>query len=272
MTESRIGISTACFYPEETTYALKRSLSLGFENVEIFINSFSELEKPYLGVLKSVCKENNVCVTSIHPFTSGYEYMLFFSAYEKRASDACEFYKKYFSAAAELGAKYVVFHGDSLRAPFVGTERYCEVFEMLSKTARGEGVFLAQENVSSARSGSPEFIKNMREQIGEGKINFVLDIKQVLRAGYETDEMIKAMGSDIKHIHINDWVFSNDGTRDGGCRLPCDGELDLEKIIDDIEKTGYSGKYIIEVYRKNFTDDTDIVKAKKRLSELSRHL
>lgn len=265
MTKDRLGISSACFYPEETYDAVERSVSLGFKNVEIFLNSFSELEEPYLDRLGSLCRENDVTVTSVHPFTSGYEYMLFFSAYEKRAADACEFYKKYFFSAAELGAKYVVFHGDSLRAPFIGMDRYCEVLEMLCEAAYREGVAFAHENVSSARSGSPEFIAELRKRIGVGKVNFVLDIKQVLRAGYEPFDMISAMGSDIKHIHINDWSFSNDGSRDGGCRLPGDGELDLRGIIDHLENMGYCGRYIIEVYRKNFDGDEDIIRAKKKL-------
>ena len=106
MQKSRIGLSSACFYPEETLDSVKRCAELGFTNVEIFMNSFSELEEPYLRRVRAFCEESGTTVTSIHPFTSGYEYMLFFSAYKKRAGEAAEFYRKYFHAAAYLGAEF----------------------------------------------------------------------------------------------------------------------------------------------------------------------
>ena len=263
MTESRVGISSACFYPEETLDAVRRAASLGFKNVEIFMNSFSELGADYLRELNAVRRSEGIKFTSVHPFTSGYEYMLFFSAYKKRAADSCDFYRMYFNAAAELGADFVVFHGDSLRSPFIGMERYAEVFSALCETAESEGVTLAHENVSSARGGDPEFMRELRSMIGEGKINFVFDVKQALRAGHEPGEMIDIMGSDIEHVHINDWLYSNDGSREGGCRLPGAGELDLGAIISRIEGYGYNGRYMIEVYRKNFGDENEIARARE---------
>ena len=184
--------------------------------------------------------------------------MLFYSAYTKRADDSCGFYRMYFGAAAELGAEFVVFHGDSTRAPFIGMDRYAEVFARLAETARSEGVTLAHENVSSARGGDPEFMRELRNRIGAGEISFVFDVKQALRAGHTPEEMIDVMGSDIKHVHINDWAFSNDGSREGGCRLPGAGGLDLQAVIGRIESYGYAGRYMIEVYRKNFVEDSEL--------------
>lgn len=266
MTEKRIGISSACFYPKETIDSVRLCAELGFSNVEIFMNSFSELEMPYLRRLKELCQERSLKVTSIHPFTSGYEYMLFFSAYEKRAADSCGLYARYFSAAAELGADFVVFHGDSVRAPFIGLERYAEVYSMLADTAKREGAVLLQENVSSARSGSAEFILELRKMLPD--IGFVLDIKQVLRAGQAPEKMITAMGDRIKHIHINDWCFNAGEGREDGCRLPGKGELELGAIVKMLEDNRYDGRYMIEVYRKNFTDLSDISESFEYLRRL----
>ena len=256
---SRIGISSACFYPKETLEAIKECISLGFKNIEIFMNSFSELEDCYLARIAEVCKDNGVKITSIHPFTSGFEYMYFFSAYKKRARDTIDyFYKKYFHAAAYLGAEYFVFHGDATRAPFFGMDNYCEVLAMLKEAAKSEGVTLAHENVSTARAGDPEFMNEIHKRFGEGNIKFVFDLKQTVRGGYDIERMLNVMGNDIVHVHINDW-------RDGECRLPYAGVLDLDSIINRIESSGYSGKYIIEVYRKNFTDSSEIISAADEL-------
>lgn len=198
---------------------------------------------------------------SVHPFTSGFEYMFFFSAYKKRAAESAEFYKKYFHAAAYLGAEYVVFHGDSLNAPFFGIESYCETLSLLIETARREGTVLAHENVSTARAGNPDFIRQLRAHFGNGNLSFVFDVKQATRAGYSPFDMISAMGKDIKHVHINDWM-------DGDCRLPYAGSLDIDAIISQVEANDYTGQYIIEVYRRNFNDFEDIIISKDRLLKI----
>ena len=70
-------------------------------------------------------------------------------------------------------------------------------------------------------------------------------------------------------MHINDWAFSNDGSREGGCRLPGAGGLDLQAVIGRIESYGYAGRYMIEVYRKNFVEDDEVAKAREKLSSLA---
>ena len=44
----RIGASTACLYPMETEKAVATLIENGFRIIEIFFNSFSELELEYL--------------------------------------------------------------------------------------------------------------------------------------------------------------------------------------------------------------------------------
>lgn len=256
---NRIGVSSACFYPDEALDAIKHSIDLGFKNLEIFLNTFSELEMPHLNAVNKLCREHGVRVISVHPFTSGFEYMLFFSAHKKRARESAEMYRKYFHAAAVLGADYTVFHGDSVRSPFFGMDNYCEVLANLMRVAKEEGVTLIHENVSTARAGDPKFMCELHERFGKGNIKFVFDLKQTARGGYDAMAMLDAMGDDIVHVHINDW-------HDGECRLPYAGSLDLTSVISKIEHTGYTGKYIIEVYRHNFRDDREITDAASRLS------
>ncbi len=248
---SRIGMSSACFYPTDTIDAVKESIALGFKNLEIFINTFSELEEPELKRFKTVCDENGVKVTSVHPFMSGFEYLMFFSACKKRAADSAQFYRKFFHAAAYLGADYTVFHGDATRAPFFGMDNYCEVLAHLMDVAKSEGVTLIHENVSTARAGNPEFMREIHERFGRGNIKFVFDLKQTARGGYDAFEMLDSMGDDIVHVHINDW-------KDGVCRLPYSGTLDIDSVMSRLERSGYTGKYIIEVYRENFTHGEEI--------------
>ncbi len=225
------------------------------------MNTFSELEMPHLETVKRLCAENGVKVSAIHPFTSGFEYMFFFSAHKKRARESAEFYRKFFHAAAVLGADYTVFHGDSVRSPFFGMDNYCEVLAHTMEVAREEGVTLLHENVSTARAGNPEFMAELHRSFGEGNIKFVFDLKQTVRGGYDPMKMLDAMGRDIAHVHINDW-------KNGECRLPFAGELDVMGVLSRLSELGYSGKYIIEVYRQNFSSDGEILAAKRTLEEV----
>lgn len=256
---SRIGISSACFYPDDALDAIKHSIDLGFKNLEIFLNTFSELEMPHLEKVNRLCRENGVRVVSVHPFTSGFEYMFFFSAHKQRARDSAEFYRKFFHAGAVLGADYTVFHGDGAKSPFFGMDNYCEVLDNVMRVAKEEGVTLVHENVSTARAGNPEFMAELHRRFGEGNIKFVFDLKQTVRGGYDPMKMLDAMGRDIVHVHINDW-------RDGECRLPFAGDLDLRPVLSRLWDIDYSGKYIIEVYRHNFSSDSEITESKDALS------
>ena len=167
----------------------------------------------------------------------------YFSAYKKRgAGESIELYRPYFRAAAYLGADYVVFHGDKLTAPFFGMENYCDVLSRLMAAAKYEGVTLAHENVSTARGGNPEFMRELRAMLGAGRLAFVFDIKQACAADTTRSICSTRWAATIVHVHLNDW-------KGGECRLPFAGALDLESILSRIERGGFKGDYIIEVYR-----------------------
>ena len=244
-----IGVSSACFFPHDTIGSLNICADGGFKTVEIFANTHSELLGQYLKDTKKTAEQRGLTVTSIHPFTSGYEYILFFAGYDRRIDDAIDYYKNYFEAAAYLGAKYVIFHGDNKRAPFVGVERYAEIFEKLENAAKTFGVNVAQENVSTSHIGSPENIAKLRCLLPD--IKFTFDIKQACRGGYDPFEMLKAMQNNICHVHLNDWNGES-------CTLPTHGICDLKKIKETLDSYGYDGKYIIEVYRRDFSSPSDL--------------
>lgn len=244
-----IGVSSACFFPHDTIGALNICADCGFRTAEIFANTHSELFGDYLKDTKKTADDRGLEITSIHPFTSGYEYILFFAGYGRRVDDAIDYYKNYFEAASYLGAKYVIFHGDNKRAPFVGVEKYAEIFYRLHECAKSFGVNISQENVSTSHIGSPENIAALKKLIPD--IKFTFDIKQACRGGYDPFDMLRAMGENVYHVHLNDWS----GER---CALPTHGICDLKKIKAMLDSTAYSGKYIIEVYRRDFSSPDEL--------------
>ncbi len=249
-----VGVSGACFFPQDTALSMKTCADLGFKYTEVFMGTHSEMQGSYLKELKNITQDNGLNVTSIHPFTSGYEYILFFSGYERRIYDSIDYYKNYFNAACELGAKYVVFHGDNKRARFIGVQRYAEIFALIDKAAKEFGVRLVQENVSTSHIGSPENLAALKQLYPD--VRFTLDIKQACRGGYDPLQTASAMGQNIVHVHLNDWAGDK-------CRLPCRGNCDLKKIVNTLDGFGYNGAYMIEVYRDNFENPQDILQSKE---------
>lgn len=259
--KTEIGISSACLFPLDTIQSVQACADAGFGLQEIFINTDSELSGEYFARLKKTVAERGIRITSIHPFTSGFENILFFVGYEKRVEDGAEYYKKYFNAAAELGAKYVIFHGNNMKTEFCGFERYCEIFQYINSKAKPFGVELIHENVSFSIVSDPDNIRKIRRVCPE--MRFAFDAKQSCRGGRSPYDALDAMTGAVAHVHINDYDLIN-----RECKPPFRGELDLPLIISKLKNSGYDGDTVIEVYRENFTDLSELALSAKRLKKL----
>ena len=73
------GVSTACLYPKPLEESLYDLAVNGIPNVEIFINTHSELKKGFAHGAANLLKRFDVKCTSVHPFTCEMETMMFFS-------------------------------------------------------------------------------------------------------------------------------------------------------------------------------------------------
>ncbi len=261
---SQIGISTACFYPEDVEASLKQVAGLGAPVTEVFMNSFSEMSPQKLKDLKAIADEGNVKIVSFHPFFSASDHLFLFSGYGYRLDDGIEIYKRFFEAAAFLGAKCLVFHGERIKPgdPCRGTksalsdDALFEVYRRLTDTARSFGVAFAQESVTLYRSENVCLINFLKEHFPD--IRFAFDVKQLLRAQKNPFEMLDAMGDRIVQVHLNNFV-------DGVCVLPfsTNGGADLCSIHRRLCELGYDGDFCIEVYRSNFNLPNELAQAMK---------
>ena len=154
------GISTSCFYPLETEKALALLVEAGAKNGEVFLNSFSELEEPYLRALDRAARAGGLGILSVHPFTSGWEGSLFFSGYPRRMEDGIDLYRRFFWGAALLGADKVIFHGAPLGME-IPMEEYARRYARLDQAARELGVRLCHENVCRTVSRSAAFFREL---------------------------------------------------------------------------------------------------------------
>ncbi len=251
----KTGISTACLYPMETEQALELLLSLGYRRFEVFLNAFEELEKPFLQKLKARAEEYGASFCSVHPFISPMETLLLFGEYPRRTEEGFRLYYRYAEAAAYLGGKHVVLHGQRQGAGPLSDEAYWERFGQLTRFLIPAGARPAQENVRDHRSSDPGFIRGMGEYLGE-EAAFVLDVKQCVLSGCTPEEMAEAMGNRLSHVHLSDH-------RPGvPCLLPGAGIFDFSSFRQALEKVSYRGTVVTEVYRRNFSQPEELAAAR----------
>jgi sugar phosphate isomerase/epimerase len=249
-----IGVSTACFYPEETERALRRCGEMGVLCTEIFFNAPSELKGPLLREMAQIRSAYNMRIVSVHPFTSSIEPYLLFSRYERRYRDGLDFYLRYAEAAAALGAGIVVLHGGRDGDRELSPEEYTDRFLELDRILAREGVRLAQENVNNYAACHPEFLRTMRH-LSQDTVRFVCDVKQAVRAGHTPLEILDAMGPCVAHVHLSDHG------KDGDCLLPGRGCFDFANLFSRLQQMHYQGDAVVEVYRSAFAQAGDLADA-----------
>jgi len=259
-----VGISSACFYPMQTEDAIDQIIRCGFRNVEIFVNSECEYHPTYCKELRKKLDDGGVNVVSLHSYTAVIESLYFFSGYERRIQDALDAYRRYFEAAATLGAKYFSFHGE--RAPhqigFGGADfdTQCAVLCRLSDVASEYGITVTQENVSWCASSDPNYIRGLRDALGN-KIGFTLDLKQARRVNVPWQEYADAMGDRLLNIHISD-------TKDKKLSmLPGEGAFDFAQFFQYLKGKSYSNCVVIEVYSNDFGQNEQLIGSKQFLEK-----
>ena len=237
------GVSTSCLYPEKTEQALLCLGRMQIGAAEIFLNAPSEWEEPFVRELGKIAADHGIRILSLHPFISGLEPLLFFSDYERRLYDGIELYKNYFHAANLLGADILVFHGDrkESRRP-IGF--YAERFARLIEAGRAMGITVAHENVARCVGCAPGFFRALRGQLPQAK--FVLDVKQCIRAGCSTEDMLEAMGDGVIHLHLSDHAPGRD------CLPLGEGTMDLAALLKQMQAAGFDGNVVLELYRDNY--------------------
>ena len=89
-----------------------------------------------------------------------------------------------------------------------------------------------------------------------------LDIKQARVAGVKTDEFIDEMKGRIATVHLSDIDKS------GAMCLPGKGVTDFGKLFLKLKKSGFDGTMLIENYKNDFKEVSEISGSLKYLRKL----
>lgn len=258
----RCGISTSCFFPQDTAESLRQVIETGAQVTEIFLNTFSELEDGYLARLAQLRQSAQIQVLSLHPCSSAMEGFFFASRYKTRIRDGMRLYRRFFEACRILGADMLVFHGEhDLGTAGFSDESYAANFIELAKLGREYGVTLCHENVAYCRLNTPARVRQLHPYLGEYAA-YVLDIKQAWRKQVQPQAMLDAMAPALRHVHISDHIPGRE------CLPPGKGEMDYAAFIKSLQATGYQGDMIIELYENNFENAGELARAMQYIQDM----
>jgi len=256
----QVGISTSNLYPMTIEDALTAIGGLGAHTSEVFLNTISELTPSFCALMRERADAAGLHIRSLHSYTSCFEPYMLFSEYKRRFLDGLTVFEPVFEAAASVGADYVILHGDRDPGVLPADESIAR-FEALYEVGQRFGVTLLQENVVRFRACSPDFVRQMRRQLGN-KASFTLDFKQCRRTGIAVQDMVDAMSGAIRHVHISD----ADATHD--CLMPGTGTEPLKEQLQLVKDSGFDGDVMIELYRHNFDEIADLSDGVAHLRQL----
>lgn len=253
----KFGVSTASLYPLHVEDALTELAVRGVKTVEIFANSTCESQEPYISMMCSTAAQYGMSVRSFHPFSSPMESVFLFSTYDRRIEEMLTLYRGFFDNMNKLGARIFVLHG-AISSSKCTPEHYVKQFRLLSEIGSEYGITVAQENVCYCLSGQLDFLTMMKRELGE-RAKFVLDLKQARRIKRDIFDFVDALGSSIVHCHVSD------GSDECDCLPVGKGCFDFAQLFSRMDANGYSGSYIVELYRNNYNSFDELKESADRL-------
>lgn len=250
----RLGLSSASFYGRlETEEAAAILGGYGLDTCEVFLESPSEYSAAFAAQVRENLK--GLPVTSVHPKGTQFEPDLFGQS-KRQHRDAMDIFERVCTAGETLGAVYYVFHSVSVvRAKRSPGQLYhmTEVLSEMQSVARAHHMEVLWENVSWAAMQIPEDVREVRRLLPDQ--GFVLDLKQAHQVGATAQDMLDAMGENLRHLHMLDWDENN--------RLvfPGEGVTDFAALFKTLRERGYRGAAILEPYADQTREDARLRKS-----------
>ena len=263
-----IGLSTASYFQKmQIEDAIPDIGAHGVQVCEVFLNTYSEYEPPFVELLAERLSAANLRVFSVHPMSMQFEPQLF-SIHPRQREDAIALYERVLAAGKRFGAQCYVMHGPARL--FGGVKnielaRIAPIFVDLAERAQKYGIQLTLENVSWCVFNEPEFGVRLQE-LTQGAIKHTLDVKQAVRSGFDPMDYIRAVGEHIVNVHLCD------ATRlpSGGVRydMPGFGEYDFVSMFNLLGEKGYAGPAFIEVYSDMYEDISTLYESRARMQRI----
>lgn len=256
-----IGVSTASLFMREYNEDAVQTLDrLGARVCEVFLQTFSEYKREFGELLLQ--RKGNLKVHSVHVCTMNFETELF-SINPRALSCVYPIFESVLNIAKLLGASCYTMHGRARIKKTGDYDDYKKAGERLNELtlkAKEYGVSVCIENVEWASYNRPGFFGEVKKYAP--LLKGTLDVKQARLSGYDYSDYIDDMRGDIKTVHLSDL------TETGKICLPGKGVFDFEELFKRLKDVGFEGDMLIEVYKNDYKEISEISQSLDFLREL----
>lgn len=262
------GMSTASLFGRMTTeQALSKIGEMNIPCAEIFLSTFQEYQTDFARLLYDIAQEFHIHITSVHPFSLGFEPQLF-SSYARSRQDAFQIYQQVLQSAQILHADKYVMHGlanvKHIDPKTLDVTKMAQYLDMAADMAADYGVKLTYENVHWCFFAFPEFAQRLLDAVRSTNLYFTLDIKQAAQSHYFYQEYFPYMAAHLANVHLCDYHIKGQTVQ---TLLPFQGDVDFNELFSLLRQSGFDGSMMLEVYASDYHGIDELLQNYHRLQQ-----
>ena len=230
--QAKVALSTASVYPETCTTAFEMAADLGFDGVEVMVWTDPVSQDPE--ALRALSDRFSVPVLAIHA-------PCLLLTQRVWSTEPWTKLQRAQAAAERVGAPTVVVH-----PPFRWQREYARGFvEGLHRMQSETDVTFAVENMFPWRARSREVAAYLPhwDLLEQDYPATTLDLSHTATSGSDAVQLVEALGSRLRHLHLADGSGSN---RDEHL-VPGRGAQPCAEVLERLAHNGYDGTVVLEV-------------------------
>jgi sugar phosphate isomerase/epimerase len=228
----KVGMSTAAVYPEGTVAAFALAAELGYDGVEIMVQT--EALSQDADLLAELSDEYGIPVLSVH------SPCLLVTA-RVWSTDPLVKLARSVEMAERLGAETVVVH-----PPFLWQRAAAAIFApSIAELQERTHVRIAVENMFpvKVRGAVVNSYRPHWNPVPAGHRWFTLDLSHTATSGIDALELADLMGSRLGHLHLAD----GSGSAKDEHLVPGRGGQPCAEILEALARNGYRGSVVVEI-------------------------
>ena len=228
----KVGMSTAAVYPEGTVAAFALAAELGYDGVEIMVQT--EALSQDADLLAELSDEYGIPVLSVH------SPCLLVTA-RVWSTDPLVKLARSVEMAERLGAETVVVH-----PPFLWQRAAAAIFApCIAELQERTHVRIAVENMFpvKVRGAVVNSYRPHWNPVPAGHRWFTLDLSHTATSGTDALELADLMGSRLGHLHLAD----GSGSAKDEHLVPGRGGQPCAEILEALARNGYRGSVVVEI-------------------------
>ncbi len=230
--DTKVVLSTASVYPENTATAFELAAKLGYDGVEVMV--WNDPISQDIEALRRLSEAHRMPIHAVHA-------PCLLITQRVWTTDPWTKLVRARAAAEKLGADTVVVH-----PPFRWQRQYARDFvEGIGRMAGETDVRFAVENMYPWRYRDREVLAYAPgwDVTDEEYRHFTIDLSHASTSRIDAFEMVDRMGERLAHIHLADGTGSGKDEH----LIPGRGDQPCAKLLEHLARTGFGGHVVLEV-------------------------